>query len=151
MSEKRNSSIAQGKPQLTSSLRHRKPHCFLCGTNSSTGENAKKRYCNGMAKARRAEEMQSNVFSLQSEIIAKKPTQRSAVAVTQGKSVVQKRLTKCFRVAELIVRGGSSCPSLCHLSVALPPSPRNDSRKVQKQKLLQLETKCLEDYLFFVS
>jgi hypothetical protein len=58
-----------------------------------------------------------NVFSLQSEIIAKKPTQKSAVAVTQGKSVVQKRLTECFRVAELIVRGVHSVrPSVTHQS-----------------------------------
>lgn len=65
VSEKRNSNIAQGKPQITSFLRHRKPHCFLCGTNSSTGENAKKRHCNDTTKARWAEEMRTNVFSLQ--------------------------------------------------------------------------------------
>jgi hypothetical protein len=52
----------------------------------------------------RAEEMQTNVLSLQLEIIPEK-TPRSAVAVTQGKSVVQKRLTERFRVTELIFRG----------------------------------------------
>jgi len=36
------------------------------------------------------------VFSLQYEIKAEK-TQRSAVAVTQSRYVVQKRLTECFR------------------------------------------------------
>jgi hypothetical protein len=117
VSEKRNSSIAQGKPQLTSFLRYRKPHCFLCGTNSSTGEAPTKRRCNDMEKARRAEKIQTNVCAVGNH----RWKNQSAVTVMQGKSVMRKRLTECFLTAELIARGSHSVLPPVHPSAVLPP------------------------------